>query len=100
MKPTDLADCTATGLLALYRTGQTSPVEATQAALARIARHNPRLRAFVHVAAEEALASAQASSSVAVQSARSVGFIGTPGLRGCLRHHEAKTALEDAMTLV
>ena len=63
MKPTDLADCTATELLALYRTGQASPVEATQAALARIARHNPRLRAFVHVAAEEALASAQASEA-------------------------------------
>ena len=63
MKPTDLADCTATELLALYRTSQASPVEATQAALARIARHNPRLRAFVHVAAEEALASAQASEA-------------------------------------
>ncbi len=63
MKPTDLADCTATELLALYRTAQASPVEATQAALARIARHNPSLRAFVHVAAEEALASARASEA-------------------------------------
>ena len=63
MKPTDLADCTATELLALYRTAQASPVEATQAALARIARHNPRLRAFVHVAAEAALASARASEA-------------------------------------
>ena len=63
MKPTDLADCTAAELLALYRTAQASPVEAVQAALARIARHNPRLRAFVHVAAEEALASAQTSEA-------------------------------------
>ena len=28
---TDLADCTATELLALYRSGQASPTEATQA---------------------------------------------------------------------
>ena len=63
MKPTDLADCTATELLGLYRTAQASPVEATQAALARIARHNPTLRAFVHVATEEALASARASEA-------------------------------------
>ncbi len=58
---TDLADCTATQLLALYRSGQASPVEATEAALARIARLNPLLRAFCHVAADEARASAQAS---------------------------------------
>jgi aspartyl-tRNA(Asn)/glutamyl-tRNA(Gln) amidotransferase subunit A len=63
MKPTDLADCTATELLALYRTAQASPVEATQAALARIERHNPTLRAFVHVAADAALASARASEA-------------------------------------
>jgi aspartyl-tRNA(Asn)/glutamyl-tRNA(Gln) amidotransferase subunit A len=63
MQPTDLADCTATELLALYRTAQASPVEATQAALARIARHNPTLRAFVHVAADAALASARASEA-------------------------------------
>ncbi len=63
MKPTDLADCTATELLTLYRTAQASPVEATQAALARITRHNPVLRAFVHVAADEALASARASEA-------------------------------------
>jgi aspartyl-tRNA(Asn)/glutamyl-tRNA(Gln) amidotransferase subunit A len=63
LKPTDLADCTATQLLALYRAGQASPVEATQAVLARIARHNPLLRAFVHVAGDEALAAARASQA-------------------------------------
>ena len=63
MPATDLADCTATELLALYRSRQASPVEATQAALARIARHNDTLRAFVHVAAEEALASAEQSQA-------------------------------------
>ena len=59
--PTDLAECTATQLLALYRSGQASPVEATRAVLARIERHNEALHAFVHVAPEEALASASAS---------------------------------------
>ena len=56
--PTDLADCTATDLLALYRSGQASPVEATTAVLARIDRLNPALVAFVQVAHEQALAAA------------------------------------------
>ena len=59
---TDLADCTATDLLALYRSGQASPVEATQAVLARIDRLNPTLLAFCHVAHDEALAAARASA--------------------------------------
>ena len=36
MSTTDLTQCTADQLLALYRSGQASPVEATQAVLARI----------------------------------------------------------------
>jgi aspartyl-tRNA(Asn)/glutamyl-tRNA(Gln) amidotransferase subunit A len=59
---TDLADCTATDLLTLYRSGQASPVEATAAVLARIDRLNPTLRAFCHVAHEEAMAAARASA--------------------------------------
>jgi aspartyl-tRNA(Asn)/glutamyl-tRNA(Gln) amidotransferase subunit A len=59
---TDLADCTATELLALYRSGQASPTEATQVVLARIDRLNPTLIAFCHVAHDEALASAAAST--------------------------------------
>jgi aspartyl-tRNA(Asn)/glutamyl-tRNA(Gln) amidotransferase subunit A len=58
---TDLADCTALELLDLYRTRQASPLEATRAALARIERWNPILRAFSYVAAEEALESARGS---------------------------------------
>jgi aspartyl-tRNA(Asn)/glutamyl-tRNA(Gln) amidotransferase subunit A len=61
MAKTDLADCTALELLDLYRTRQASPLEATRAALARIERWNPILRAFSHVAAEEALQSARGS---------------------------------------
>ncbi|MDE2275818.1 MAG: amidase [Burkholderiales bacterium] len=63
MPATDLADCSATELLALYRSGQASPVEATRAALARIERHNPTLNAYCWVAGDEALASARASEA-------------------------------------
>ena len=63
MPPTDLADCTATELLALYRAGQASPVDATQAVLARIERLNPDLRAFCHVGTDDALAAARASAA-------------------------------------
>ena len=63
MTPTDLADCTASELLALFRSGQTSPVEATQAVLARIERVQPALNAFCLVAADEALAAARASEA-------------------------------------
>ena len=61
--PTDLADCTATTLLRLYRSRQASPVDATRAVLARIERLNPILNAYCHVAAENALASARASEA-------------------------------------
>ena len=63
MKPTDLADCTATDLLAMYRSKQASPVEATRAVLARIERLNPTLLAFCHLAGSEALESARASEA-------------------------------------
>ena len=58
MKTTaDLADCSALTLLALYRSGDASPVESTGAVLDRIARLNPVLNAFCHLAPEAALAS-------------------------------------------
>jgi aspartyl-tRNA(Asn)/glutamyl-tRNA(Gln) amidotransferase subunit A len=63
MAATDLADCTATELIALFRSGQASPLEATQAVLARIDRVEPQLNAFVRVAREEALAAARASTA-------------------------------------
>ena len=44
--PRPLADCTATELVHLYRTGQASPVEATQAVLARIAEFDRRSTRF------------------------------------------------------
>ena len=60
---TNLADCTATELINLYRTAQASPVEATQAVLARVAELNPVLNAFCLVDADSALASARASEA-------------------------------------
>jgi aspartyl-tRNA(Asn)/glutamyl-tRNA(Gln) amidotransferase subunit A len=60
---TDLADCSATELLQLYRSRQASPVEATRAVLARIDKLNPVLNAFCHLAPDEALQSAQASEA-------------------------------------
>ena len=60
---TDLADCSATELLRLYRTGAASPVDATRAVLARIERFNPAVNAFCHLAPEAALASARASEA-------------------------------------
>lgn len=60
---TDLTQCPAHELLALYRSGQASPVEATQAVLARAHRLNPRLNAFCLIDDEAALASARASEA-------------------------------------
>src|SRR5438093_365162 len=59
----NLADATATELVELYRSGRASPVEATQAVLARIAELDPLLNAFCIVDAEGALASARASEA-------------------------------------
>lgn len=61
--PADLADCTATELLQLYRTGQASPVDATLAVLQRIERYNPALNAFCHVDPPAALESARRSEA-------------------------------------
>ncbi len=60
---TDLTQCPAHELIALYRSGQASPVEATQAVLSRIERLNPQLNAFCLVDADAALSAARASES-------------------------------------
>lgn len=59
----DLTQCTANELLALYRSGQASPVETTQAVLTRAHRLNPRLNAFCLIDDEAALSSAKASEA-------------------------------------
>src|SRR5947207_14415497 len=58
-----LADATATELVELYRSGQASPVEATQAVLARISELDPALNAFCIIDAARALASARESET-------------------------------------
>jgi len=60
---TDPALLSATELVTLYRSGALSPVEATEAALAAIERHDGRLNAFCLVDREGALASARASEA-------------------------------------
>ncbi len=47
---TQLTECTASELLALYRSGAASPVEVTEAVLKRIEQLNPTLNAFCHLA--------------------------------------------------
>ena len=61
--PTDLADCSAGKLHQLFRTGQASPVEAVDAALARINRHNLMINAFCHVDPDSAAQDAAQSRS-------------------------------------
>jgi len=76
---TDLADCSALTLLALYRAGDASPVEATRAVLDRIERLNPVLNAFCHLAPEEALAAARATEGRWRNRAPCGGLGGVPG---------------------
>ena len=59
----DLTQRTATQLLGLYRSGEASPVEATQAVLQRIARLNPLLNAFCLIDEAAAMASARQSEA-------------------------------------
>ncbi|MDQ6629681.1 MAG: amidase family protein, partial [Pseudomonadota bacterium] len=77
-EPTDLADCTATGLLALFRSGAASPVDATRAVLARIERLDPTLNAFCHLAPEAALQAARQSEARWQRAAPCGGLDGVP----------------------
>lgn len=59
--PADLADATATELLALYAAGEATPRDAVEACLARIEAAEPALNAIITLLAEEALAGADAA---------------------------------------
>jgi aspartyl-tRNA(Asn)/glutamyl-tRNA(Gln) amidotransferase subunit A len=61
--PGDPALTSATELVALYRAGALSPVEATKAALARIERLNGPVNAWCHLDPDGALAAARASEA-------------------------------------
>lgn len=59
----DLAFLTASELVALFRNRKLSPVEATEAALAAIARHNPSLNAYCLIDHEAALTQARTAEA-------------------------------------
>lgn len=61
--PTDLAELSAAELVEGYAAGDFTPVEATEAALARIEERDGDLNAFVLVDRDSAIASAQASAA-------------------------------------
>src|SRR5262245_13819626 len=61
--PSDPALLSATELVALYRKKALSPVEATQAALARIERHNATVNAWCHLDPDGAPAAARAAGA-------------------------------------
>ncbi len=63
MTSDDLAYLTAEALIARYRDKSLSPVEATEAALDRIERHNDPVNAFVLIDRDGALAAARASEA-------------------------------------
>ena len=92
MTATHLTDCTAHELLALYRSGGASPVEATRAVLARIERLNPTLNAFCHVAGDEALAAARASEARWQRGAPCglLDGVGDAGVKSCLLPRSAR----------
>jgi aspartyl-tRNA(Asn)/glutamyl-tRNA(Gln) amidotransferase subunit A len=58
---TDLTQLPAHTLLDLYKRGETSPVEVTQAVLTRAARVNPKINAFSLIDEKSAMASAKES---------------------------------------
>jgi Asp-tRNA(Asn)/Glu-tRNA(Gln) amidotransferase A subunit family amidase len=69
MNATDLCFTPATELGRLYRARQLSPVEVTEAVLARLERLNPRLNAFLTVTADHARELARAAEARATRGA-------------------------------
>jgi aspartyl-tRNA(Asn)/glutamyl-tRNA(Gln) amidotransferase subunit A len=61
---TNLADCTASGLLKLFQTGQASPVEAHAAVSQRINQLNPVLKAFCYLDQESSAQAAIQSEAI------------------------------------
>ena len=59
----DLAMMSATDLVQAYAAGTISPVEAAQASLDQIGKHNEAYNAFVHIDEDATLASAKASEA-------------------------------------
>lgn len=73
---TRLADCTASQLLALYRSGQASPVEALHDIEARIAQDNPKINAFCWLDSQTSGHSAMKSEAAWLQHRRTGAPVG------------------------
>lgn len=63
----ELALCSAAELIKMYARREVSPVEATRAALERVAAHDPAVNAFCLVDADNALAAARAAEARLLQ---------------------------------
>jgi amidase len=74
----DLARCSATELLRLYRARKASPLEAMQACLARLDAVNPQVNAFVTVAREAALWEARRATAALRRGATLPPLFGVP----------------------
>ena len=78
MAATDLAWCSATELLALYRSRAASPLEATQAVLRRIESHDGQVNAFAHFAPDAALATARRAEAAIMRGEVMLPLLGIP----------------------
>ena len=78
MDARDLCFTPAIDLAALIRARAVSPVEATEAVLARIARRNPELNAYCTVMADEALAAAREAEGAVMRGAALGPLHGVP----------------------
>jgi aspartyl-tRNA(Asn)/glutamyl-tRNA(Gln) amidotransferase subunit A len=86
MDETDLCFLPATALADAIRAKAVSPSEVTRAVLARIEALEPRLNAFAHLAADQALAAAEASDAALMRGAPLGPLHGVPVT---IKDHEA-----------
>jgi aspartyl-tRNA(Asn)/glutamyl-tRNA(Gln) amidotransferase subunit A len=83
---TNLADCTATELLALYQSGQASPREAHAASMQRIDQLNPVLKAFCHLSEEKsAQAAIQSEAAWALHRKNGTAVRALEGVPTCIK---------------
>lgn len=78
MNADDLGFMPATTMAELIRTRKLSPVEVTQAILARIEAKNPKVNAFAHLAADAAMAGARKAEAALSSGARIGRLHGVP----------------------
>ncbi len=74
----EIGYASATDLAARIRARKVSSAEVTQATLARIEAHEPRVNAFVMVDGERAMATARAADALAAQGGELPPLLGVP----------------------